>query len=133
MRKEIVGLAAAVLLAGCQQGVSEQPPTPSKGAFGALVEEVLAPHCARPGCHTGDRPAGGLHLGDDRAYDDLVNAPAHRRPDRKRVVPGDPAASYLLDRITEGGDRPLMPLGADPLSDAEIRRIEEWIREGAPR
>ncbi len=133
MRRVWIGWAAvAALAAGCQPA----PETPAEGAggeFATLVAEVLEPHCAGAGCHSGDRPAGGLHLGDERAYSDLVDAPAHRRPDRRRVVPGDPEASYLLDRISAGGDTPRMPLGADPLGQADIDRIRGWIRQGAKR
>lgn len=135
MRRIWIGWAAvAALAAGCQPAPApEAPPAGGGGEFAALVAEVLEPHCAGTGCHSGDRPAGGLHLGDERAYSDLVDAPAHRRPDRKRVVPGDPDSSYLVNRIVDGGDTPRMPLGADPLERADIDRIREWIRQGAKR
>jgi len=43
------------------------------------------------------------------------------------IVPGEPAESYLLQRITKGE----MPPGEDSLSTAEIRVIEQWIASGA--
>ena len=47
------------------------------------------------------------------------------------VIPGDPQASELVRRIT-GRSQPAMPLGQEPLSDAEVTRITRWIQEGAP-
>jgi hypothetical protein len=49
------------------------------------------------------------------------------------IVPGDPDASYLLQKLTL--DTPLeglrMPNGLSPLSDSQISLVRRWIQEGA--
>jgi hypothetical protein len=50
------------------------------------------------------------------------------------VRPGDPAGSYLLDKL---GNRDLcsggrMPLGRAPLTPVQMQAIADWICEGAP-
>ncbi len=48
------------------------------------------------------------------------------------IVPGDPDASYLLEAITpHDGRRPRMPKNSDPLADADVAAIRQWISEGA--
>ena len=66
------------------------------------------------------------------SYADLVNVDSNEVPSLKRVEPGDPDNSYLVQKV-EGtaavGGR--MPLGGDRLPDAEIDLIRQWISEGA--
>jgi hypothetical protein len=131
-----VGLAAA----GCGKGGEEKarPELPTAGAvpgpFAAIETKILAPKCtSQAGCHGGTPPAGGLDLGEDAAYGNLVGVKASRRPERLRVAPGDPDGSYLVNRLLPGGDTPPMPLGGPPLSPAEIEAIKGWIRDGAKR
>ena len=47
------------------------------------------------------------------------------------VLAGDPDKSRLAARLTGVGGQPLMPLGAEKLSDAEIGAIRNWIVAGA--
>lgn len=46
------------------------------------------------------------------------------------VVPGDPAASLLMEYI-DGRRRKRMPLGAAPLPASDVALIGQWITEGA--
>ena len=68
----------------------------------------------------------------DNSYANLVNVASHEVPSLKRVEPGDPDNSYLVQKI-EGtaavGGR--MPLGRAPLTAAQIALIRQWISEGA--
>jgi hypothetical protein len=52
---------------------------------------------------------------------------------RLLIKPGDAAGSYLFVRLTDpsAGPSGLMPLGMDPLDDADIELIRRWINEGA--
>lgn len=63
----------------------------------------------------------------------LVNAPSVEVPSLMRVQPGNPDASYLIQKL-EGtaavGGR--MPLNAPPLPQATIDVIRQWITDGAP-
>ncbi len=48
------------------------------------------------------------------------------------IVPGDPDASYLIEKIgDEGRFGVQMPSGRDPLTAAQIELLKTWIREGA--
>jgi hypothetical protein len=53
---------------------------------------------------------------------------------RVLVTPGDPGASYILNKLRGlgmcNGER--MPRGKTPLSDAQIALFESWICQGAP-
>lgn len=132
--KRIVWLVmAGFLAAGCGQKIEEKRETaPHPGPFGALQTEIFTPKCAREdGCHRGVSAAGGMNLSDGYAYPSLVNAKSTRRPERMRVVPGNPEASYLMERLTGSGDTPRMPMSGDPLSSSDLDRIRSWIKDGA--
>jgi len=138
MRRIVATAALAAILWGCGGGGGEPPRAASSsaaagGAFAALEGELFAPNCARAGCRGGGSPAAHLNLAKGAAYDALVEVHAKRRPERLLVKPGDPEASYLMERLVPGGDTPRMPLGAAALPDAEVERVRAWIRDGAKR
>lgn len=65
---------------------------------------------------------------------DPTNSTA-RAAGSKRVVPGDPSKSFLLDKLTgnmQFGEGDRMPQNADPLSADRIQLIRRWIQAGAP-
>jgi hypothetical protein len=83
-------------------------------------------------------PQLSLTAGD--AYGALVNHPADETCGGTRVVPGDPAASYLVQKITQttpcSGLRMPRPFEIGPgvpLTAAQIATITQWITAGAPR
>lgn len=113
-------------------------PTPSGApTFGAVYEEVLvAEGCNTPLCHGGG--AGGLAMTSrDGAYAALVGAgaagPFCDSSGLLRVVPGDPAASLLFEKIASRTPRcgEPMPIAA-MLAERQIEQIREWIERGAP-
>jgi len=79
------------------------------------------------------------------AYGELVNKPSEGRRGAVRVKPGDPQASFLVDKLTgrlgsvQDGKR--MPIDVDtgapvvpsplPLDFVE-KELEPWIAGGAP-
>jgi hypothetical protein len=62
----------------------------------------------------------------------LVNAPSVEVPSLRRVSPGNPDTSYLIQKLeghaAVGGQ---MPLGQTPLPQATIDVIRMWIANGA--
>lgn len=86
------------------------------------------------GCHTGANPAQGLNLSSGSSYSGLVNVTASECNDgRKRVLPGHPSQSYLLDKLMGvdlcfGTKMPKLGM----LSGAQIQTISDWICTGAP-
>ncbi len=89
-------------------------------SFGKDVLPILTSQCAS--CHGGQ---GGLWLD---SYEHIMAGGASG-PD---VVPGNPEASLLYQRIT-GEKTPQMPLNNPPLTGAEIAAVKGWIAEGAPK
>jgi hypothetical protein len=98
------------------------------------VQAILARSCGGSGCHIGEAaPAAGLDLGSEHAPTALLG-PSTERPGAQLVVPGDPAASYLLCKLeetcAERGSTARMPLGG-ALSEVDLAIIREWIAAGA--
>jgi hypothetical protein len=108
--------------------------------FTSLYDDLFAqpsfgtgPGCANDYCH-GATGSGGLSVSTKQgAYDALVSAEGSASCGGEiRVVPGDPDASLLVQKITDPscGDR--MPKdNEDPLSPETVARIRAWIRAGA--
>jgi hypothetical protein len=99
----------------------------SQQAFGAGVS------CANDYCH-GATGSGGLSVSTKQgAYDSLVNAEGSANCGGEvRVVPGDPDASLLVQKITDPSCGERMPKdNEDSLSPETIGRIRAWIGAGA--
>jgi len=94
------------------------------------VEPILVSGCSGQYCH-------GLAMSSAaRTFAFLVNQPSTECDDQRPLVtPGDPARSYLLDKITDHNlctGHP-MPRGLqNRLSSAEVDTVRDWICEGAP-
>ncbi len=105
-----------------------------------LTEKYFKKSCAFGGCHDSGSQEGGLDLESAGLHARLVNVPAadgKAGPRGKlRVVPGDAANSYLLQKL-EGtmarDEGNMMPDGTDEPIDPEcrIRMVREWITAGA--
>jgi hypothetical protein len=88
------------------------------------------------GCHGGMRPAGNLDLSSaTTARAALVNVGADGciGTAKIRVVPGDPAASYLIAKLTGVGmcSGSVMPKMGSELTAAQLDVIRAWIGSGA--
>jgi mono/diheme cytochrome c family protein len=103
------------------------PPAPS---FAADIKPLLSNRCVR--CHGPDDATrqgggeGGLRL----------DTPAGASADlggHAAIVPGDPAASALIDRISSTDPATVMPPpeAGEPLSPEQIEAFRAWIAAGA--
>jgi len=134
--------ATAMLLAGCSgsgAGLDENGrpldesgggETPLTADFASLQQHIFTPLCT--GCHAGAGAPLGLRLTEDVSYASIVNTPSVEVPSLQRVTPGNPDASYLLQKVSGTaavGDR--MPLGGPPLSPDLIAALRQWIADGA--
>jgi uncharacterized protein (TIGR03118 family) len=110
--------------------VNNQAPPPATVTFTQLKAAIFNPICSQ--CHIGNAAPEGLKLDDANAYANLVNVASVEVPSLMRVKPGDPANSYIVQKI-EGtaavGGR--MPLGQPALDAATIQMVRTWISEGA--
>jgi hypothetical protein len=102
-------------------------------SFSGDVAPILTSHCATNGCHAGAQPKEGLDLQQDVAWSELVQVPAEQCGDgRLRVAPGDPAQSYLVDKILgvdlcSGTKMPKL----ETLPAADVTVISNWVCAGA--
>ena len=99
------------------------PPTANERAFfETKIRPVLVKHCYE--CHATDADeVGGKLLLDSRV---AVLRGGESGP---ALVPGDPAASLLLQAMKHSGDLAMPP--EEPLSPTVISDFERWIRRGA--
>jgi hypothetical protein len=149
-------ILAALVTGGCSSAAPARPPptpaalTSSPTCFPipaptsvqtraprpfALVQRIFDENCVP--CHG---PGADLDLFADVSWTKLVQqpAPASEACGGVLVVPGDPGASYLYQKLTNptpcSGVR--MPLGefgpAPPLPDCVTAIVRDWIAEGAP-
>jgi hypothetical protein len=113
--------------------VGGEPPAAPPVPF-AQVAPVLDTRCAS-GCHEGAAAYRGLDLsGADAAYAGLVGQASVERPELSRVAAGDHARSYLVRKLLDApgiiGDR-MPPPPLDPLDARTLRRVADWIDQGA--
>ncbi|MFM7138047.1 MAG: DUF1549 domain-containing protein, partial [Planctomycetota bacterium] len=103
--------------------VASAPPLAAEVDFARDIQPLLARRCYA--CHGPDTREAGLRL------DDRVVATAELDSGSTAVVPGDPAASELLARITSSDHDLQMPPEGPRLTAAEIDAIKRWIAAGA--
>jgi hypothetical protein len=102
--------------------------TRAPSAFAAVERDVLDPVCVV--CHAGS--AGGLTL-RRCALDDNFAALVHGASalHGAYLVPGDPAAGYLMARLHGDTMGPRMPLAPLALTAPQLGSFEAWVRDGA--
>jgi len=107
--------------------------TAPAGSLDDLHTKVIAKRCSgQPGlCHNGQFEPNLSTPALTYAY--LVGRPGLEKPDALRVKPGDAAHSLLIDKLRNRGVSTQMPLGAEPLAEADIAALESWIDAGALR
>jgi hypothetical protein len=108
--------------------------------FDTIQRDIFQKQCAFSGCHSLDSPQGDLALEGDGVYDALVgvlaSSSAAAFSGKRRVVPGAPDTSFLMDKLLgklSPGEGDAMPLGRSTLPAGDIETIRKWILAGAPR
>jgi hypothetical protein len=128
------------LLAGCTAGngagldanggvIPITPPVVSD--FQQIQDTIFTPICTA--CHIGATAPQGLRLDAANSYALLVNVASNEVPGTKRVNPGNPDASYIVQKLQGNnavGAR--MPFGGPYLSQTQIDLVRSWIAAGAP-
>jgi hypothetical protein len=148
-------LSLLAISTGCAGGAGSPAPKDAGGTGGArvdprsdvcadpaaaapdfpLVQRILDEDCTT--CHAGAGPMVDLSAG--KSWGDLVGrpAPAPETCGGTLVVPGQPGASYLYEKLSSptpcsGSQMPLGEFVSDPLPDCVVAIIKAWISEGAP-
>ena len=113
-------LAAAVGILAAPISPAAEPSTD----FASSIAPLLARRCGA--CHGPDGAESGYRIDlRDRAL-------AGGDSGATGVVPGDPAASAMLTRVTSTDPDTRMPADGEPLPAEEIDALRAWIAAGAP-
>jgi hypothetical protein len=106
-------------------------PVPLSADFAAIQANIFTPICSV--CHVGGSAPEGLRLDAANSYNLLVGVPSTEVPALLRVKPGDPANSYIIQKLQgHAAVGAQMPLGGPYLSSDTIAFIQQWITNGAP-
>ncbi len=106
--------------------------TPLVPEFQSIQNNVFTPVCTT--CHAGSSAPLGFRLDAGSAYSMLVNTASVEVPALRRVLPGNPDQSYLIQKLEgHAAVGAQMPLGQPPLPQATINVIRQWIANGAPQ
>jgi predicted small lipoprotein YifL len=130
-------LAAALLTLAACGGGGGNPAPPMTGlapTLDSIQANVFSVNCAISGCHGGAGAQQGLRLDPGFSAGNLINVASPRDANLIRVVPGDPDASFLIQKLD--GTQTLgvrMPDGGPYLTTATINVIRQWIQDGAPQ
>ena len=140
-RKGFSLLPVLALLVSCTAGNGEGldqngQPIPvgpvANSDFQEIQDTVFTPICTA--CHVGANAPQGLRLDAANSYALLVNHASSEVPALMRVNPGNPDASYIVQKIqgtAAVGVR--MPANGPPyLPQDRIDLIRRWIAAGAP-
>ena len=125
--------------AACQEATTYQN-------LSTIETKIFKPSCVFSGCHNGGTTVQGMmDIRENAAFAHLVNVDSKIDTSRKVVVPGDPAASYLLLMIGEIAPADASPPGQPPpanigfmpqnagslLCNEKREAIKRWIMAGA--
>jgi len=133
--------AATLLIAACAgngEGLDDngRPLAPGSGTvpmsadFESIQANIFTPICSV--CHVGGGAPEGLRLDAANSYNLLVGVPSTEVPSLLRVKPGDPADSYIIQKLQgHAAVGAQMPLGGPYLSSDTIGFIQQWIMNGA--
>jgi hypothetical protein len=145
MRRVCLTLAIALAAAGagCDEKLQDfAGPTPNlEASFSSIQRDIFSapdstgrPACTS--CHNAQfaRFNGNLNLADGSAYAALVNVASSGKAGAIRIIPGDPAGSYLIHKLEGAPDIAgvRMPNGGPYLTTGQIAIIRRWIQDGAP-
>ncbi len=93
-------------------------------SFSADIQPILTANCATSGCHSGNDPEGNLNLETGKSYAELS------KQGTGYIDVATPKYSVLYSSLVSTSS-PMPPLGQQPLSPCDLKRIEIWMSEGA--
>ncbi|MFO1095572.1 MAG: DUF1553 domain-containing protein [Planctomycetaceae bacterium] len=122
----MVGLVLASLgLTAAGAFAADEPAAPAAAevSYYKQVRPLLQAQCQ--GCH---QPAksGGAYV-----MTDFTKLLAGGETGVAAIVPGNPDGSALVRMITPVDGKAEMPKGKDPLSEADIKLVRDWVAQGA--
>ena len=117
----LASLLSFACLVSLRSVVADEPKAePAKVSFYRHVRPILQRHCS--GCHQPSKQGSNLQLISFETFSKGGdNGPS--------FLAGKPDESLIVKQIS--GEKPEMPLNADPLSAKQIETIRNWIAQGA--
>ena len=144
-RLAVATILCAVLVTGCDESLETVAgPTPALTPTLTSIQRDIfqaSDSSGRPSCASCHNPNGGafravgLDLSTEGTHASLVGVAARQKPDVLRVAPGDPANSYLVQKLEGRADISgvRMPQRGPYLTDGQVAIIKRWIELGARR
>lgn len=144
----LASLSMALAVAACAGGTEDDDGADSgpkdsgslpclEANFSSIYARFNSTQCATAGCHDSGTAGGGqdYSMSKDDVHATLLGDTVNvmgKQMQAKRVVPGDPDASFLWIKVSRD-DAPLgrMPLAATPLQQCDLDAINAWITNGA--
>jgi WD40 repeat protein len=125
LRSAVVGAIAATFVAMSWVAAAETPGQKPAGTIGYFrdIRPILQVHCQ--GCHQPAKAMGEYVMTN---LEGLFKGGESEQP---AVVPGKPDESNLVAQITPKDGKSEMPKDKEPLAEDQIKRIRQWIAEGA--
>ena len=114
----LLGMAAGGLAAADPAEVAAE-----KLNYEQHIRPLVAKHCWS--CHGPPKQEGGLRLDSTAGWEEGGNS-------RRSLLAESPDENELLRRLRSPDDHTRMPLGATPLSPAEIDTLQRWLQAGHP-
>jgi hypothetical protein len=130
-------LAMAACTAGDGAGLDQNgQPIPTNPVatsdFQQIQDTIFTPICTA--CHIGANAPQGLRLDAANSYAMIVNVASSEVPGLMRINPGNPDASYLVQKIQGTAAQGVrMPANGPPyLAQDQIDLVRRWVAAGAP-
>ncbi|MGD9723872.1 MAG: c-type cytochrome domain-containing protein [Pirellulales bacterium] len=117
-----LAVACAVSVVSAADAPPAQPATPAISYF-RDIRPIFQTHCQ--GCHQPGKPMGEFVM---TSFAGLLKGGESEEP---AVVAGKPDESNLLTLITPADGKAEMPKDKEPLVEEHIKKIRQWIAEGA--
>lgn len=130
----IVGLVGLLGTTGCP-GSLENPDRFAGASCSLSIDveqDIFVDKCGGSQCHEGAMPAANLDLVSADVLSRLRDVPGAGCNGRALIQTEAPDGSAILDRLAEMPECGLrMPLGADPLPQAEIDCVRAYVFDAA--
>ena len=112
------------------QPIPINPPVASD--FQEIQDTIFTPICTA--CHIGANAPQGMRLDAANSYAMIVGVPSNEVPALMRINPGNPDASYLVQKIQGNAAQGVrMPANGPPyLTQDQIDLVRRWVAAGAP-
>jgi hypothetical protein len=121
----VVAAALSIVVSGCNGSSDDRP-----ASWSFISATIMEPSCATVNCHSAITHQGGVDLSARGiGYETLVGKSGDGGFQTFYVYPGYPQYSPVVNLMNAEGSTRMPP--DNPLPQADIQLIENWISDGA--